>query len=246
MTDCTGFSSAYLTHAPVSCGSASGVDLADSENLKHIIVEIYQITRRHCPEREEDLPALLRNYRGREDELLLKLRARPKLLYKLRKSYVPRKAIKALPSTILSAAMGVKRTRPTDASTFGLSGEEDGLRAPPASVGAKSAAEAASAVGATSAVGAASSLASGLGPGLASVGSGVLGGVGAVGYGLKGLGQGFAEGDTDSEYESDTGAPTTNISYLLLNEEPVRIHCTPALCHHAVCFCDLACFRADL
>ena len=47
--------------------------MSRSENpdeVKEIVVKIFEVTRRHHPDREADLPALLRNYRGREGEVI--------------------------------------------------------------------------------------------------------------------------------------------------------------------------------
>jgi Ca2+-binding EF-hand superfamily protein len=71
------------------------------EELQEIIYKIYEITRQHHPDREPDIPALLRNYRGREQQLLSKLIKNPDLLLKLKKSYEPRKNLAPIASDVI-------------------------------------------------------------------------------------------------------------------------------------------------
>jgi len=64
---------------------------------------VCQIARRHHPEREAELPALLRNYRGREAELLAKLIDKPSLLLRIKKSFEPRKNLAPLDEKVMTA-----------------------------------------------------------------------------------------------------------------------------------------------
>jgi len=63
----------------------------NADEVKEIVVKIYELTRRHHPDREADLPALLRNYRGREGQLLARLVEKPDLLLKLKRSFESKK-----------------------------------------------------------------------------------------------------------------------------------------------------------